>query len=102
MIWSCYDCSSDRAFVFFNRDDPFFEKVLHYFKFEDPAGLLKDYRNNIYVGDDNVQVQFETKDDFNGYGLLLSIPDAPNCNEGGSLYYSIKISDGCDKNQCKT
>ena len=95
-LWSCYDCSSDRAFVFFNRDDPFFEKVLHYFKFEDPAGLLKDYRNNIYVGDDNVQVQFETKDDFNGYGLLLSIPDAPNCNEGGSLYYSIKISDGCD------
>ena len=95
-LWECYDCSSDRAFVFFNRDDIFFDKVLHYFKFEDPTGLLKDYKNNIYTGDENIKIQFETKDDFNGYGLLNEIPEAPNCNEGGSLYYSLKMGEGCD------
>jgi hypothetical protein len=27
------------------------------------GGLLKDYRNNIYSGDENIKVQFETKDE---------------------------------------
>ena len=95
-LWKCYECSSDRAFVLFDRDDHGFDNVIHYFKFENSSGLLKDYKNNIYTGDENVQVQFETKDDFNGYGLLLSIPDIPNCNEGGLLYYSLKTGEGCD------
>ena len=95
-LWKCYECYPDKAFVIFNRDDPFFSDVLHYFKFEDPGGVLKDYRNNIYTGDENIKVQFETKDEFNGYGLLNSIPDAPNCNEQGSMYYSLKLDKGCD------
>ena len=95
-LWKCYDCSSDKAFVFFNRDDEFFDKVIHYFKFEDPKGLLKDYRIRINTGDDDISVQFTTKSDFNGYGLLNEIPNAPNCNEAGSMYYSLKTASGCD------
>ena len=94
-LWDCYDCSSDKAFVIYNKDDDFFKNVIHYFKFEDPEGLLKDYKN-YENGDDNIKVQFETKDDFTGYGLLNPIPDIPNCNEKGILYYSIKLSKGCD------
>ena len=95
-LWKCYECSSDKAFVFFNRDDSFFDNVIHYFKFEDPAGLLKDYRIKINTGDDDISVQFTTKSDFNGYGLLNEIPNAPNCNEAGSMYYSLKTASGCD------
>ena len=94
-LWKCYDCSSDKAFISFNKEDEFFKNVIHYFKFEDPTGLLKDYRNNVN-GDDNIKIQFETKDDFTGYGLLNPIPDTPNCNEKGALYYSFKLSKGCD------
>ncbi len=95
-LWSCYDCATDRAFVNFNKDDTFFEQVIHYFKFEDPNGLLKDYHSNTKTGDDSISVQFETKTDFNGYGLLNQIPDIPNCNEGGNLYYNINSEKGCD------
>ena len=95
-LWSCYDCSTDRAFVNFNKDDTFFSNVIHYFKFEDPNGLLKDYHSNTKTGDESISVQFETKTDFNGYGLLNEIPDIPNCNEGGNMYYNINKEKGCD------
>ncbi len=89
------DCASDRAFVILNREDNIFKNVLHYFKFEDSTGLLKDYKNNIN-GDNNIKIQFKTKDDFTGYGLLNPLPDIPNCNEKGALYYSFRLSKGCD------
>jgi hypothetical protein len=93
-LWNCYDCSSDKAFVIYTRDDPNFEKVLHYFKFESPTGLLHDYHQGYPEPD--IYTQFITKKDFSGYGILEPIPDVPDCNEGGQLYFSIKKGEGCD------
>ena len=93
-LWNCYDCSSDRAFVAYSRDDPYFGNVVDYFKFESSTGFLQDYHNG--YADNEVSVQFITKTDFNGYGLLNPIPDTPNCNEGGQMYFSIKMGEGCD------
>ena len=93
-LWNCYDCSSDKAFVKYSRDDPYFSKVLHYFQFESPTGFLQDYHQGFPEPD--VKVQLITKEDFNGYGLLKPIPDVPDCNEGGQLYFSIKMGEGCD------
>ena len=93
-LWNCYDCASDRAFVVYSRDDPFFSNVVNYFKFESSTGFLQDYHTG--YPDPNVYVQFETKSDFYGYGLLEPIPDTPNCNEGGQMYFSIKMGEGCD------
>ena len=93
-LWNCYDCASDRAFVTFSRDDPFFGNVVNYFKFESSSGFLQDY--HMGYPDPDAKVQFITKTDFNGYGLLQPIPDTPNCNEGGQMYYSIKMGEGCD------
>ena len=80
--------SSDKAFVKYSRDDPYFSNVLHYFKFESPTGLLHDYRKG--YPEPNVYYQFITKKDFSGYGILDPIPDIPDCNEGGQMYFSIK------------
>ena len=93
-LWDCYDCASDRAFVVYSRDDPFFGNVVNYFKFESSTGFLQDYHTG--YPDPNVYVQFQTKDTFYGYGLLEPIPDTPNCNEGGQMYFSIKMGEGCD------
>ena len=93
-LWDCYDCASDRAFVVYSRDDPFFGNVVNYFKFESSTGFLQDYHTG--YPDPDVYVQFETKTDFYGYGLLEPIPDTPNCNEGGQMYFSIKMGEGCD------
>jgi hypothetical protein len=93
-LWECYDCSSDKAFVKYSRDDPYFKKVIHYFKFESPTGFLQDYHQGF--PEPEVYVQLITKEDFTGYGLLESIPDVPDCNEGGQLYFSIKMGEGCD------
>ena len=93
-LWDCYDCASDRAFVTFSRDDPFFGNVVNYFQFESSSGFLQDY--HMGYPDPDAKVQFITKTDFNGYGLLDPIPDTPNCNEGGQMYYSIKMGEGCD------
>ena len=93
-LWKCFDCSSDRAFVTYSRDDPYFADVIHYFKFDSPSGLLEDYHTG--YPDENVKVQFLTKTEFNGYGLLNPIPETPNCNEGGQMYFSIKMGVGCD------
>ena len=93
-LWECYDCASDRAFVVYSRDDPFFEDVVNYFKFDSPTGFLQDYHTGYPEPD--VSTQFITKTDFNGYGLLEPIPDIPNCNEGGQMYFSIKMGEGCD------
>ena len=93
-LWKCYDCSSDRAFVTYSRDDPYFENVVNYFKFESSTGFMQDYHAG--YADPDVYVQFITKTDFNGYGLLEPIPDTPNCNEGGQMYFSIKLGEGCD------
>ena len=93
-LWKCYDCSSDRAFVAYSRDDPYFGNVVDYFMFEDSAGFLQDYHTG--YADPEVSVQFITKTDFNGYGLLKPISDTPNCNEGGQMYFSIKMGEGCD------
>ena len=93
-LWDCYDCASDRAFVVYSRDDPFFGNVVNYFKFESSTGFLQDYHTG--YPDPNVFVQFQTKTEFYGYGLLEPIPDTPNCNEGGQMYFSIKMGEGCD------
>ena len=93
-LWECYDCSSDKAFVKYSRDDPYFAKVLHYFQFESSTGFLQDYHQGFPEPD--VYVQLITKEDFNGYGLLEPIPDVPDCNEAGQLYFSIKLGEGCD------
>ena len=93
-LWECYDCSSDKAFVKYSRDDPYFAKVLHYFQFESPTGFLQDYHQGF--PEPYVYVQLITKEDFTGYGLLESIPDVPDCNEGGQLYFSVKMGEGCD------
>ena len=93
-LWNCYDCASDRAFVTYSRDDPYFSNVVNYFQFESPTGFLQDYHTG--YPDPDVKVQFVTKTDFSGYGLLDPIPDTPNCNEGGQMYYSIKMGVGCD------
>jgi len=93
-LWDCYDCASDRAFVTYSRDGPFFGNVVNYFKFESSSGFLQDYHTG--YPDPDTHVQFITKTDFNGYGLLEPIPDTPNCNEGGQMYYSIKMGEGCD------
>ena len=93
-LWNCYDCSSDKAFVKYSRDDPYFSKVLHYFQFESPTGFLQDYHQGFPEPD--VYIQLITKEDFNGYGLLKPIPDVPDCNEGGQMYFSIKMGEGCD------
>ena len=95
-LWKCYDCAADRAFVPYNKDDPFFINVTNYFKFENVTGNVTDYRTKPSTGDPNVSVQLLEKGDFNGYGLLNSIPDLPNCNEGGSSYFSLKNGKGCD------
>ena len=55
---------------------------------------MQDYHAG--YADPDVYVQFITKTDFNGYGLLEPIPDTPNCNEGGQMYFSIKLGEGCD------
>ena len=93
-LWNCYDCSSDKAFVKYSRDDPYFSNVLHYFKFESPTGFLQDYHQGF--PEPYVYTQLITKEDFNGYGLLKSIPDVPDCNEGGQMYFSIELGEGCD------
>ena len=93
-LWKCYDCSSDKAFVKYSKDDPKFEDVIHYFKFESPTGLLQDYKKGYPESD--ISAQFITKTDFSGYGILQPIPDVPDCNEGGQMYYSIKKGKGCD------
>ena len=93
-LWDCYDCASDRAFVVYSRDDPYFSNVVNYFKFDSPTGFLQDYHTGYPEPD--VYVQFITKTDFSGYGLLEPIPDTPNCNEGGQMYFSIKMGVGCD------
>ena len=93
-LWNCYDCSSDKAFVKYSRDDPYFSKVLHYFKFESSTGFLQDYHQGF--PEPYVYYQFITKEDFNGYGLLEPIPDVPDCNEAGQMYFSIKMGEGCD------
>ena len=80
----------------YNKDDPFFINVTNYFKFENVTGNVTDYRTKPSTGDPNVSVQLLEKGDFNGYGLLNSIPDLPNCNEGGSSYFSLKNGKGCD------
>ena len=92
-LWNCYNCSSDKAFVKYSRDDPYFSNVLHYFKFESPTGLLHDYKKG--YPEPNIYTQFITKKDFSGYGILAPIPDIPDCNEGGQMYFSIKKGDGC-------
>jgi hypothetical protein len=38
-LWDCYECASDRAFVTYSRDDPFFGNVVNYFKFESSSGF---------------------------------------------------------------
>ena len=93
-LWNCFDCSSDKAFVKYSRDDPYFSKVLHYFKFESPTGFLQDYHQGF--PEPYVYTQLITKEDFNGYGLLDPIPDVPDCNEGGQMYFSVKMGEGCD------
>ena len=93
-LWNCYNCFSDKAFVKYSRDDPYFSKVLHYFQFESPTGLLHDLHQGFPEPD--VYVQFITKKDFSGYGILQPIPDVPDCNEGGQMYFSIKKGEGCD------
>ena len=93
-LWKCYDCSSDRAFVAYSRDDPYFSNVIHYFKFDSPSGFLQDYHTG--YPEEDVYVQFITKTDFSGYGLLNPISETPNCNEGGQMYFSIKMGEGCD------
>ena len=93
-LWNCYSCSSDKAFVKYSRDDPNFSQVLHNFEFESPTGLLHDIHQGF--PEPNVFVQFITKEDFNGYGLLAPIPDVPDCNEGGQMYFSVKKGEGCD------
>ena len=93
-LWDCYNCYSDKAFVKYSRDEPYFSKVLHYFQFESPTGLLHDFRNG--YPEPNIYVQFITKKDFSGYGILQPIPDIPDCNEAGQMYFSIKRGEGCD------
>ncbi len=93
-LWKCYDCSSDRAFVDYSRDDLFFDDVTNYFMFESSTGFLQDYKGG--VPHDDIATQFETKTTFNGYGLLGGLQATPNCNEGSQLYYSVKTGKGCD------
>ena len=92
-LWNCYDCSSNKAFTTFVKEDIHFSNVIHYFNFESPSGLLQDYRQFPNI---TTSYQFITKIDFNGYGLFEPIPDLPDCNENGQLYYSIKKEEGCD------
>ena len=93
-LWNCYDCSSNQAFKKYSRDDPYFAKVLHYFKFESPSGLLHDLHQG--YPEPNIFTQFITKKEFSGYGILKPISDIPDCNEKGNLYFSIKKGEGCD------